>query len=449
MKVESKKIEYDIRKEDEKKYLFIPLEIPENVETIEIIPSYIGQDASATVTDEEKNVIDFGLVDENSDDIGSSGSNTRKIIISKSFASDGYKRKEPKGIWKIIVGCYQVKSQGTKVSYDIKFIFKEFRFLKGDTHTHTTNSDGKYPYLELVKKAKKKGLDFLFITDHNNSTQGLPIPVIDGMSVIPGLELTNYDCHINLLGVRKPYKGSYVGDIDEVNKKLVQAKENGAVRVVNHPFCFMCPCNWDLDKIDYDVIEIWNGPVKTSDMKAGDWWQNKLEQGARIPVIGGSDYHRDYYITNFLASPTTRVWADSNDTNTILKAIKNGHSVITKTPDSTMIEINCGNKTVGDVVKLNGKAKVNITVSKMKKGQILQVFTKDGLAYEEKNSGNSSMEYSIEVSKPGFVRAQVIYNKNKIEKLLHKLVVSTFSKAEAKKPIPPLFHALTNPIYFE
>jgi len=201
MITQTRKIEYDIKKEDEKKFLFLPLEIPDNVETIEIKPGYTGDDASSTVTDNEKNVIDFALADENGDDIGASGSNTRKIVISKSYASDGYKRKEPKGTWQIIIGCFQVKAAGSKVTYDIKFIMKEFRYLKGDLHAHTTNSDGVLTYEQLTRKAKKKGLDFLFITDHNNSTEDLPIPRIQGLTVIEGLELTHYDGHFNLLGV--------------------------------------------------------------------------------------------------------------------------------------------------------------------------------------------------------------------------------------------------------
>ena len=77
MKTQTKKIKYDIKKSDERKYRYIPLEIPENVETIEIKPSYTGDEANSNVTDEAKNVIDFALVDEDGDDLGSSGSNMR------------------------------------------------------------------------------------------------------------------------------------------------------------------------------------------------------------------------------------------------------------------------------------------------------------------------------------------------------------------------------------
>jgi predicted metal-dependent phosphoesterase TrpH len=450
MKFETKKIEYDIKKSDEKKFLRLPLKIPDNVETIEIKPGYTGDEANSTVTDKEKNVIDFALIDENGDDLGSSGSNTRKIIISKSFASDGYKRKEPKGTWQILIGCFQVKSSGSKVSYDIKFTFKEFRYLKGDIHSHTTNSDGKYTYEQLCKKAKAKGLDFLFITDHNNSTEDMPIPLIAGLTIIEGLELTSYDGHINLLGVKKPYDGSYaVGNVDELNEKLRQSKQRGAMRVVNHPFCFMCGMIWDIDQLDFDGIEIWNGPAVAKEMKAVAWWQKKLEEGRRIPVVGGSDYHRDYFVTDLLAMPTTRVWCDSNDKETILDAVKSGHSVITRNPNSTMIDIRCGENTVGDLVNIGLKATVTINVSKMKRGHTLQVFNQKGLVSEYKNTGNENFTHVLDVSESGFLRAQIVYNKKFLSRLLHKTVIRTLSKSEAKKPIPALLYAITNPIYFE
>ncbi|NLX93747.1 MAG: CehA/McbA family metallohydrolase [Clostridiales bacterium] len=449
MKTQTEKIEYAIQKDDERRFRYIPLEIPDNVETIEIKPSYTGDEANSNVTDQAKNVIDFALLDENGDDLGSSGSNMRKIVISSSFASDGYKRRPPHGTWQIIVGCYQVKDSGATAFYDVTYIFKEFRYLKGDIHTHTTNSDGKYTVLHLAQKAKKKGLDFLFITDHNNSTEDLAIPLVEGLTIIEGLELTNYDGHINLLGVKKPYNGSYATvTLAELNEKLGQAKRNGAMRVLNHPFCFMNPIDYNIDDVDYDGIEIWNGPAVAKEMIAAHWWQKKLEGGARIPVVGGSDYHHDYYITDLLASPTTRVRCDCNDKQTILTAIKNGHCVITRSPTSTMIDLRCSGYSVGDTVKVKGSETVEIIVSNMKKKHKLQVFSQKGLIHEYTNKSQKDYVYSTQVVGDGFVRAQVVYEKNFIGKLLHKAVLRTLSAEEAKKPIPELLYAITNPIYF-
>ena len=44
------------------------------------------------------------------------------------------------------------------------------KWYKGDTHLHTTNSDGKYPIEKLIEKCRKIGLDYAIITDHNYNT---------------------------------------------------------------------------------------------------------------------------------------------------------------------------------------------------------------------------------------------------------------------------------------
>ncbi len=450
MKTENKTIEFQVKKEDEGKYLRLPLDIPDHVEILEIKPSYTGDEADSTLTDEEKNVIDFALTDENGDDLGASGSNTRPVKISRSFASAGYKRREPKGKWTIIIGCYQIKKEGSTVRYDITFRFKEYRYLKGDIHTHTLNSDGSMSYDDLARKAAKKGLDFLFITDHNNSTEDLKMPAVAGLTVIDGLELTNYKAHVNLLGVKKPYNGSYaVGSLAELNEKLEQARQNGAMRVVNHPFCHMCPVKWNIDDIAYDGIEIWNGPSNRKELKALDWWQKKLEAGERIPVVGGSDYHRDYYITDLLASPATRVRCDSNDKETILKALKEGRCVVTKTTDSPMIDIRCGGLTIGDTVEFSGRTEVEISVDKLKKNHALQVFNQTGMIYEETAVKKGRFAKVFPVEESGFIRAQILYKPGFIVRFVYKKVMGTLSKEEAKKPIPALLEAITNPIYFK
>ncbi|HBD42518.1 MAG TPA: hypothetical protein DC011_02295, partial [Bacteroidetes bacterium] len=40
--------------------------------------------------------------------------------------------------------------------------------MRADLHTHTTCSDGKSSPLEIVKRAKKEGLDVIAITDHDS-----------------------------------------------------------------------------------------------------------------------------------------------------------------------------------------------------------------------------------------------------------------------------------------
>jgi len=68
--------------------------------------------------------------------------------------------------------------------------FMEF----ADLHCHTKYSDGDFSPKEVIKKAKKKGLKCLAVTDHN-STEGIKEAVLYGkrlgIEIIPGVEITS------------------------------------------------------------------------------------------------------------------------------------------------------------------------------------------------------------------------------------------------------------------
>ncbi|AYE35251.1 PHP domain-containing protein [Clostridium septicum] len=66
-------------------------------------------------------------------------------------------------------------------------------YTKGDFHLHTTKSDGDHTPTEIVKMAKKQGLDIISITDHNTTAgiaEAKKIGTALGVKIIPGLELS-------------------------------------------------------------------------------------------------------------------------------------------------------------------------------------------------------------------------------------------------------------------
>lgn len=81
-------------------------------------------------------------------------------------------------------------------------------YKKGDFHIHSTYSDGGYTPSEVVMLSKKKNVDIIALTDHNN-TCGLDEAIITGkklgVKVIPGVELsTRYDnARVHVLGYFK------------------------------------------------------------------------------------------------------------------------------------------------------------------------------------------------------------------------------------------------------
>lgn len=63
-----------------------------------------------------------------------------------------------------------------------------------DLHCHTTNSDGTYTTIELLKKAEEKGIDILSITDHDTTKAYYDIDKINISDyytgkIIPGVEI--------------------------------------------------------------------------------------------------------------------------------------------------------------------------------------------------------------------------------------------------------------------
>ncbi|HHT83237.1 MAG: CehA/McbA family metallohydrolase [Christensenellales bacterium] len=447
--MESLRIEYRIEKDQEKKYLLLSFEVPPNVERMDIKYSYEGDKANSRVTEQQKNVIDFGLLDEKGDDVGTRGSDVREVSISPCCSTPGFKKKEINpGKWQIIVGAYQIRPEGVTVYYDIKFYFKRLRWLKGDTHTHTNHSDGKLTREQLVKKAAKKGLDFIIITDHNNNLEGISLPQHEGATVIKGVELTNYRGHMNLFGLDKPYDGSFaVNSLEEFKQRNRQAKERGAIQVLNHPMCSLCPWLFEFEGIIYDAVEVWNGPMRKDNLKAVKWWDDQLKQGRRLPAIGGSDYHRDFYITDLLASPTLCVYADCNSQDAILKAIKEGACVLKNSPSSTMIDMRVGEAYVGQQVEFKEGLQVKISVSGMKKGHKLKVIDGGGCFHEFTAPRRGDFNISVPLRQKGYVRCEIEYNKNLFQKLLHKIGLFFFLRKEAYEKVPPLLYAITNPIY--
>lgn len=102
---------------------------------------------------------------------------------------------------------------------------------KVDLHTHTFYSDGFYSPVELVSKAKERGLDTISITDHDNlagimeaAEAGKKI----GVEVIPGLEISTdvNDKEIHILAY------FFEPDNKELERYLVFFREERLKRAV-------------------------------------------------------------------------------------------------------------------------------------------------------------------------------------------------------------------------
>lgn len=325
----------------------------------------------------------------------------------------------------------------------------EKKWFKGDTHLHTINSDGVLTKGQLVDRCKQSGLDFMIITDHNfNSVEE---SYYDGdMLVIQGQEITVDAGHVNIWGAKVPQEPPYDIKTKEDYAEIIdKCKKAGATVSLNHPFCSQCGFTIDIDDLYCDCVEVWNTVQHTDNMINRDWWVKKLLNGEKIAAVGGSDYHKNYAGLDILAHPTTYVLAEENTPAAILEAMREGHCFVTNSPKSTEIYLTCGDANVGDTVKFEKGATVDIAVIKLLPGHTVKVYNNEKEIYSHKSSGfESALYFQCEVQEKGFVRAEITYEYPGVVKTLYKAVEKKFLKCN-KEVMPPFMRAFTNPIYFE
>lgn len=349
-------IKLNVEKEKEGTYFPLEFQAPENVEQMEISYQYLRYEKSQGMHGElyskEINIVDFAICAPHGVYIGGSGSDRNIISLSAYGSSQGFAPCEiTPGIWQIIVGAYKIAPEGCQIEYRIVFKEKKLRLYKGDTHIHTTGSDGNCNLHEIAQLAVKEGLDYVCITDHNNYTHNMQLPKVEGLTMLPGTEWTHYKGHAGMLGVEKPFDNAFcVNTQEEMEEKFLDAKERGALRVLNHPFCPNCGWRWGMDAVEYDLIEIWNGAVpRQVNEKCLKWWDLQLKKGARIPVIGGSDFHKIEF-GRMIASPCTCLYAASRTRKDLIQAIAAGHGFVVYSPDGPMVEASAGECLMGDIL---------------------------------------------------------------------------------------------------
>lgn len=423
--------------EREGAYFTLPFTMPADVESLTLKYYYprhqentSEQGAGTFTTREEVNIIDLGLIAPNGEQVGASGSNKLEIHLSETEATPGYRptRLIP-GEWQILVGAYKVHPQGVKVTYEITFTFKSLRLLKGDLHTHTLASDGVLTVEELGWRAVRHGLDFVAITDHNQFVSADGLPRIPGLTLIPGVEWTHYQGHANFLGVEQPYDGTFASNTpEEVRARFDSARSRGALITINHPFDECCKFQFDLNALPFDCLEIWNGPMREPNLKAVGLWQSMLAAGKKVPICGGSDYHRDTPFL-FLGGPTTCVYAQSASPSDILAALKQGHAYIIFAPNGPSLELTAGDAMLGDTVCWPDVQEMRISADGLLAGDVLRVVTQTGMDTLLQAPSDGAFQVTYMVKEPGFARVEIL---------------RSFLPG-----IPMLPALISNPIYFE
>ncbi|MBN2387860.1 MAG: PHP domain-containing protein [Anaerolineales bacterium] len=410
------RIEHFVGHEQEGQYLTIPFRMPPDIESFTLAYHYArhrttadGDEGTGFTTRQEVNIIDLGLVAPDGVQVGASGSSKTEIQVGKTFATPGY-RPFPlvPGEWRILLGAYKVAPQGVTVVYELTFSPKRMRLFKGDLHAHTLASDGVLAVDELARHALRHGLDFLAITDHNQPVSADSLPRLPGLTLIPGVEWTHYRGHANFLGVDQPYdEPFFANNLEEVRARFASAHRRGALISLNHPFDEQCPFLFDWSELPFDCLEIWNGPMRESNLRAVGLWQSLLSAGRKLPICGGSDYHRSQLFL-FPGGPTTCVYAPSADPADILSGLRQGHAYVTFAPDGPVLEATAEEALLGDSVPFPGVREMQVKVEGLLAGDIVQVVTGSSSTplLQADASGSFQGQYVMEA--PGFARIEIL-----------------------------------------
>lgn len=330
----------------------------------------------------EVNIVDLALEDWQHCLVGASGSERRSIEIHENYATDGYRPAVlTPGKWFVLIGAYMVEQGGCPVTILIDQAVKEPVLLKGDTHLHSTHSDGWYTVDEVINRARQDRLDYIFLTDHNCMSSNAHLVSDEQLIVIPGVEITYYNGHYNLLGQGRPVRTFFANHRDEVLAIMQEGRSNKALASINHPFDDSCGWHYGLDpSVEVDLLEVWNGPFMLRNAKAIAFWQQQLVAGRRWPIIGGSDNHRNNQFL-LMGNPSTFVFADSHCQSDILAALQAGHSFIGSTPDAPEIELTAGPARMGDIAAIGPSDSICLDVRRLHAQDEIRLITEAGIVH--------------------------------------------------------------------
>lgn len=219
---------------------------------------------------------------------------------------------------------------------------QEGRWFKGNTHTHTDQSDGDSPPDVVARWYKTHGYQFLVLTDHNVFTdpRTLASLVDSSFLLIPGEELTTSferkPVHVNGLNIpgliEAKTDSTMVGTIQ---KNVDAVREVQGVPSINHPNFRWAFGYEELRQVRNDkLFEIWNGHPLVHNLGGGDdesledVWDRLLTDGKRLFGIAVDDAH--HFQGEFAAERSNpgRGWivvrANRLDPNEIVAAMEAG-----------------------------------------------------------------------------------------------------------------------------
>jgi hypothetical protein len=292
------------------------------------------------------------------------------------------------------------------------------RWFKGNTHTHTVNSDGDSTPDEVVRWYREHGYQFLVLTDHNYLTSVDGLNALHGASekflVIPGEEVTMTAAakpvHVNGLAVESLVAPPTAGTVLAALQQAVDAiRAVKGLPHVNHPNFRWAFSDADLRQLERTrLLEIFNGHPEVNNNGGGgvpgleEVWDRVLTSGRLMYGIAVDDAHHFKRPGDPLASGPGRGWvsvrAPRLETRAIVEALDRGEFYA-----STGVELDTYEATATGV-SLKVRA---TTYSKYR----VQFIGKGGRVLAEQTEPSASYSFKGD---EGYVRAKVLESNGRI-----------------------------------
>ena len=181
------------------------------------------------------------------------------------------------------------------------------RWYKGNTHTHTLNSDGDSTPDDVVRWYREHGYQFLVLSDHNFLTAVDALNALHGADerflVIKGEEVTDKfadkPLHLNGLDVAElvtPQKGTSV--VDTLQRNVNAIRKVQGIPHINHPNFGWAVTADELRQVENNkLFEIFNGHPHVNNQGGGGTdgleaaWDRILTSGQMLYGIAVDDAH--------------------------------------------------------------------------------------------------------------------------------------------------------------
>lgn len=293
------------------------------------------------------------------------------------------------------------------------------KWYKGNTHTHTLNTDGRDVPYDVAKWYREKGYNFVVVTDHEYITKIEPLNDLLGRTgsflVISGQEVTDTSegkpIHSNGLGLTKVVMPSKLPNkVESLQKNIDNIRAAGGIPQLNHP-----NFGWALSATEIRqlkglrLMEIYNGHPMVNNLGGGPGfpsaeaiWDELLTSGMTIYAIGDDDVHQLHSKGEAIEALPGQAWiyvrAKELTSTAILIAIDNGDFYASTGVELT--EYKADKSEVSIKVKATNFSKYRI-----------QFIGSGGKILQETHEPNAI--YKVQGSE-GYVRAKVLESNGKV-----------------------------------